>query len=313
MATNLVVPDAHKRQQHRHVLRRIGGAEMPVHLLRAAQETVKGLGANGDHQRQANRPPNGIAPADPILEPEDLRGIDAKLSGLILGGAEGRELRGRIAAMILHPRPRRTRICHGLDGGKGLGGDDHQSRLGIQPPQRIGNMRAIDVGDEMAARPIVIGRQCAGCHGGAKVRAADPDIDHIRDVAAAHLIGKAAHPRQRVADLRHDIFARHLDRPAIKVAQGGMEHRTAFGFINRLACKHRITAVGHLSGVDQPQQGRTRLCVNIRLGVIEQHVLRPQRKFFGPFGIFKQRCDLSICRCTLLFLQVLPNVHHAAQ
>ena len=46
-------------------------------------------------------------------------------------------------------------------------------------------MRAIHVRDKMAARAIVIGRQRQNSHRGAKVRAANADIDHIGELRPA--------------------------------------------------------------------------------------------------------------------------------
>lgn len=47
--------------------------------------------------------------------------------------------------------------------------------------QTLRNVDAVDVGDKMAARAVVIGCKSKRCHGGAKFGAADADIDHIAE------------------------------------------------------------------------------------------------------------------------------------
>ena len=165
----------------------------------------------------------------------------------------------------------------------------------------------------MAAWPIVIGCQRAGRHGRPKVGAADADVDYIGDVTTSHLIGKAAHPRQRVTHLRHDIFARDFYRPAIEIAQRSVQHRAALGLIDRRAREHRIAPLGDFGVFDHLQQCRAGLGVDIRLGVVEQHMLRTQREVLGPVRVIEQCRDLAVCHGTLPLLKVLPNVHHAAQ
>ena len=133
------------------------GAEMCVHGLGTAQEGIKGLGANGNHQRQANRSPDGIAPSYPILEPEDAGRINTEGGSFVCGCAEGGKLGFRITTVIEHPSACRARVCHCLDGGEGFGRDNDQCGLRVQPAQRVGNIRTIDVRDEIAAWPVMIG------------------------------------------------------------------------------------------------------------------------------------------------------------
>ena len=81
---------------------------------------------------QADRPPHRIAPADPILEPENPRGINAIGGGLVTGGDDGGELRGRVGHLRRHPALGGVGVGHRLDRGEGLGGDDHQRGVRVQ-------------------------------------------------------------------------------------------------------------------------------------------------------------------------------------
>ena len=98
VAADLIVPDADEREHGGQVLVPCGGrAEVAVHRLPAAQEGAEGVGADGDHQREADGAPHGVAAAHPVLEAEDAGGVDAEGGGLGERGGEGGELarRGR--------------------------------------------------------------------------------------------------------------------------------------------------------------------------------------------------------------------------
>ena len=66
----------------RHVLGERRVAEMLVHRARAGEEASKVLGADRDGERQADRRPDRIAPADPVPEAEDAVRPDAELGDL---------------------------------------------------------------------------------------------------------------------------------------------------------------------------------------------------------------------------------------
>src|SRR5690606_42023888 len=58
-------------EQHRHVFAHRRRPEMLVHRMRAGKQIAKILLADGDHDRQADRRPQRIAPADPVPKAED--------------------------------------------------------------------------------------------------------------------------------------------------------------------------------------------------------------------------------------------------
>ena len=85
MAQNLPVPDPCQSQKNGQVFRQRRLPEMRVHRGRPGQHFAEARRPDGQHQRQADRPPHGIAPADPILEPEDAVCRDPEGSGLVGG------------------------------------------------------------------------------------------------------------------------------------------------------------------------------------------------------------------------------------
>ena len=58
-------------------------AKMPIHGLRTAQERMKCITSNCDHQGQTNWSPHGIPSPHPIGKTKDARRINAKFAGFI--------------------------------------------------------------------------------------------------------------------------------------------------------------------------------------------------------------------------------------
>ena len=77
---------------------------MLVDVLPAAQEILEVLCADGDDERQADRRPHGITPADPVPEAEDAIRSDAEFGDLVEPGGDGREMvrHGGLAQRIRH-------------------------------------------------------------------------------------------------------------------------------------------------------------------------------------------------------------------
>ena len=169
ITADLAVPNAHQRVHERQIVGALGRTEMAVHRLRTAQHRIKRMRANRQHNAEANWAPQRIAPADPILKPEHLLGRNTKGFRRLQIAGERHKLRANIPAVILHPSPCSARIGHRLNRGKRLGSHDNQRVFSLQTPQGVRDMRPIHVGDEMHARPIMIGRQSSHRHCRAKV------------------------------------------------------------------------------------------------------------------------------------------------
>ena len=69
-------------------------SEVRVDLVETVEELRKANGSDGTHDRQADRRVDGVAPADPIPEPEHVRGVDAELRHAITMGGDCDEMLG---------------------------------------------------------------------------------------------------------------------------------------------------------------------------------------------------------------------------
>ena len=314
ITAGMCVPEPDQRQHDRHVTPCPGSAEVNVHRLGTAQEIGKGLGSDGDHQREADRPPDGIAPADPILEAKDAGGVNAPFRRLFGRRGQRNKLRPRIIDAGGHPFSCGGRVGHRLGRGKGLGRDQYQRTRRIQPRQRIGYVCAIHVGHEMAARPVRVGRQRAHSHVGAQMRSTDADIDHIGEraacpviCAAAHHPCKGFHPRQCPQHARHDIGAIHDDRPSGQVPQRGMQHGAVFRLVDGRAGEHSLPPLRHATLINKCDQRRAGIRVDCRLGVIQKKPVRLDREVGSASGA-KEGSDAPSAGLFGQHLQITPHL-----
>ena len=80
------------------------------------------------------------------------------------------------------PVPGRVGVGQRFLGGEGLGGDDEERGLGLEDFELLGDVGAIDVGDEMDAQArLAVGLERLGDHDRAEVGTADADVDDIGD------------------------------------------------------------------------------------------------------------------------------------
>ena len=197
----------------------------------------------------------------------------------------------------------RRGIGHRLDGGEGLGRNDEQRCFRIQQFQRIGNMRAVDVGNEMQARAIMIGCQRQRRHDRAKIGTADTDVDHVGDLLAgcslqrtgADAVGKDAHGCKHSVDVGHDILAIDQDRRVGAVAQCGVQHGTAFGDVDDIAGKHRVALLGDFRSLGDGLQAVQHLVVDGAFRIIEQHVVKCDAVFGETLGIARESSPYICC------------------
>ena len=276
------VPVADEAQEQGQVFRRIGRRKCSsIACAPARKREISG--PDGDHDRQADGRPERIAPADPIPEAEDALLRDAEGRHLVERGRDRREMRGhrRLAQLLDDPAPRRLGIGHRLDGGEGFRGDDEQRRLRVQGLQRVGDMRAVDIGDVMQPRAVMIGRQRQRRHGRAEIGAADADIDHVGDLAGPHALGKFRHGGQHVVHVRHHIPARDHDGRVRLVAQRRMQHGAVLGDVDDLAREHRVALLA-TSAAWPSQQQLHGLARHRTFGTIQQQIILRRRKFSKP-------------------------------
>ena len=97
-------------------------------------------------------------------------------------------------------------------------------------------------------RGVYVGREGLYDHSGAKIGAADADVDHIGDGASgaplpttrANGFGKASHHAENPIDIRHHVIAIQEDRTVAAVPKGDMQNGAVFGDIDAGATKHRF-------------------------------------------------------------------------
>ena len=180
---------------------------MLVHFMGAGQHRFEVVHADGERDRQADRGPQAVAPADPVPEDEHVFRIDAELGDLRLVGRNRDEVLGD--RLFVAGRPSGTRSARygrwpGFPGGKVL--DATMKR--VVAGSHFFSVSAMWV-------PSTLDTKCmrrSGClelqrlarHVGAEVGASDPDIHHVGDLpavmpgpgAVADGLGEPAHLRQ---------------------------------------------------------------------------------------------------------------------
>jgi hypothetical protein len=82
--------------------------------------------------------------------------------------------------------------------GEGLRGDDEEGGLGRERFQRLGDVGAVDVGDEMGVQALLrVGLERLGDHDRPEVGAADADVDEVGDRLAGVALPFAGADRLR--------------------------------------------------------------------------------------------------------------------
>ena len=290
------MPDAGQAEQHRQVLRERRLREMASMACAPSRNPPKPPDPTAIISGRPIGRPDGIAPADPIPEAEHTIGRDAEGLDLVERCRDGREM---VRHRLLRRAPRRSSagaecgIGHGLDGGEGLRRDDEQGGRRIEPRDGIGEMRAVDIRDEMAARAVVIGRQRQGDHDGSEVRAADADVDDIGETPAARrgdrsiadARGEGAERGKHRVDIGHHILAINENGRIRAVSQGCVKHRTVFGRVDLRTRQHGVALGLDLAGAREVCEQFERARVDGGLRVIEQQVFLSRGEGFEASGI----------------------------
>ena len=219
-AEEVRVPHRQQAHQHRQVAVEGRGAEVLVHLVKAAEHVAKVLGADCQHGRQSDGRIHGVATANPVPELEHVVGVDAECGDGPCVGGNRDEVFGNgclgVPEAGEQPVARGMRVGHRLERGERLGRDDEQ-RLGrVQVARGFGEVGAVDVRDE-AEGHVALGvrsQRFVGHHR-AQVRAADADVDHVADALAgearprsrSHARGEIGHAIQHGVDVLDHVVA----------------------------------------------------------------------------------------------------------
>ena len=80
------IPNFDQPRQHRHIRGQRFVGQMFIDDPKPSQHVAEGVGADGDHQRQADGGIHRVAAADPIPKAEHVVGVDPEVSHLIRVG-----------------------------------------------------------------------------------------------------------------------------------------------------------------------------------------------------------------------------------
>ena len=153
-----------------------------------------------------------------------------------------------------HPFARGAGVGHRLQGREGLRGDDEQ-RLGrVEVAGRLGEVGAVDVGDE-AERQVaaaVVAQRLVGHHR-PEVGAADADVDDVADRPAgvpASTRRRAPAPRttpirsRTSCTSRDDVDPVDNQRALARHPQRDVQHGAVLGDVDPLPGEHRLPPLG---------------------------------------------------------------------
>ncbi len=299
-AQGVAVPHADQPHQHGDVGLQRRFAEMLVHLEPAAQKILELLRADQDGEREPDAGPDGIAPADPVPEAEHAVGLDAELGHEVELGRHGREmvLHGAFAEPVGDPCPRGCGVGHGFERREGLGRDDEQGRGWVQARDRVADVGAVHVGHEMAPDPLgPVGRERARRHGGPEVRAADADVDHVRDGpprrAGQRAVADAGREGRHLLafgdDVGHDVAAVDQHGLARHVAQGRVQGRAVLGRVDDRAGEHAVPPAFEVGVAGQLEERLQHGVVDAVLGIIEHEVAERDVVALEPLRIAREQ------------------------
>ena len=211
-----------------------------------------------------------------------------------------------VGRMLQEPGARGLRVHHRFGGGKGLGGDDEQRRLGIDLAQGGVHVVTVDVRDEVHRQARVgILAQGQADHLGPEVGAANADVDNVGDRlaavaqpgAGAHRVGKGAHPIEHGVHVGVDVLAIDHQFLAARGAQCGVQHGATFGQVDALAGEHGVAPGFHPALTRQVGQQFERARVQAVLGIIEEQAGGIHRHFREALRVGrKQAAHLPVFR-----------------
>ena len=264
-----------------------------------ARNSPEAVGADGDHQRQADHRVDGVAPADPLPELEHVGGVDAERGDLVGVRAHGDEVAGHgvLAERGDEPVAGGTGVGQRLDRGERLRRHDEQGLGRVEAGQRLDDVGAVDVGHEAGGdlRVAVRPQRPVG-HRRTEVGAADADVDDGADAppgrsrprAVADLLGEGAGAVEHGVDLGHDVATVDLDDGVRRGSQRDVQHGSALGDVDRLTGEHRITTCRHPGRLGHGEQRGHHGVVDALLGVVDSQITDVQHVALGAARVRRQ-------------------------
>ena len=209
--------------------------------------------SDGEHRRKADRRVHGVASADPVPEPEHVGRIDAELRHFCRIRRDRDEVLGN--RLLVTARPcsdqcaSRMRIRHRFERRECLRRDDEERLGGIEITNRLGEVGAINVGDEPESHgPIAVVFQRFVGHDRSEVGAADADVDDIPNafagvplpLPAPDAVGEIRHPVEHGVDLGHHVLAVDDDRCVLGCAQGDVQDGSVLRDVDLVSAEHGV-------------------------------------------------------------------------
>jgi hypothetical protein len=176
---------------------------------------------------------------------------------------------------------------------------------------------AIDIRQVVAAHAFMgVGQQCLGDQLWAEERTADADVDHVGDrllgVATPQAVMDAAHQVgdlvQHLVHVGHDIGAVDRQLVAHRAAQCGVQRRTTFRRVDRLAIEQRLDCAFEIDFVGQAHQQVAGFRGNQVFRVIEEKSAAAQRELGKALGIgIKRFAHAEILHGLAMLIERLPG------
>jgi len=188
---------------------------------------------------------------------------------------------GLVPQRIDQPRARRLRVGDRLDRGEGLGADDEEGLVGVEPQELLRDVRTVHVGHELHVQAAVrVGAQRLVGHHRPQVRAADADVHHVLDrlareaepLARTHLLSEVAHLVQHLMDVCDHVLAVHHQHGVPWGAQRGVEHRPVLGVVDVLTPEHGVALLLEPRRAGEVHQEADRLGRHSVLGEVDVQV-----------------------------------------
>ena len=205
---------------------------MLVHLVKALEHFAKLFRPDRQHRRKPDRRIHGIPTPDPVPKFEHVRRVDPEFLhfGRIRRDRDEMPRDGAHVAPHASQQPVAGRggIGHGLEGGKGLGGNDEQGLRRIEIAYRLHEVRPVDVRDKTKRHvAFAVSLERLIGHYRPQVGAADADVDDILDrpigvsepCTAANFRGESAHFIEHRMYGGHHVVTAHSYRRIARSAK----------------------------------------------------------------------------------------------
>ena len=175
-------------------------------------------------------------------------------------------MRQRIVDPALgHPFDGGARVEQGFSGSEGLGGNRDQRRRWIEAVERLGQRRAIDVGDDGDIEAVAVASQCIDNQIRPQRRSTNADMDDVCD-RPEHIgvdrIDQRPHPGVECARQRHALLIAYA-------TLGSMFGRAPLGDIDGLSREQSGACLVQPRRIGQRAECAKQLLVEVGLGPVE--------------------------------------------